>query len=650
MAVPSSYSAVKKNLDNILADPSVSLDVPAIEKLKLEITENTDRTVPVSLITQISQILPVLREDPTPLTTLGIKSTAFLTFSEIQSIDPPVNLVAGIKAPSPPINLLALSLLGKASRSPGDAAIVAGNSDLVASLVEVWLSTSSTEVAQAAFDVLWSLLEVDHTGSPKTENGSNGTQEPAKGQGLMWRRLFTDKDIYGLLYSTCSLLDAGRPGQLSKREKTVAQGRLMDFVVKAGALRWDTITSSQVPEIESKYRSSNLLHFVACRMVDTGDVLMHMTQLNFFRELIRIDAPGLEIPNRSYSASPFSSRALDFLMEQNIHQMIMGYYLDASTLDSVDAMFLSNPIMAYVSQYAQLYPNHLLQSPREVLERILTRIHRALSIPSAQWAHGTVPTGDLTVLSSLPRVLLVDASRRALSPLQAVPSNPANKDCLNTLARIFHGPQKSENDPSLNVVTGAPTDSHKEAVAARILYFTYLNEHANFWQHIVTTADIVAMQDVALAAIGVIKAVITANWRTLSPEEPQTISADATFKLPSEDELNRLSSATSGVLPTSGSWAVLAPPALTTVLPYLFKPPQSYANFVAGGAGDTESAVWRIATAKYDALVALYNALKGSTVQVEGFADIVRTLEQRVRDGPKGPATEVGSRVDAVQL
>ncbi|KAL1968938.1 hypothetical protein VTN77DRAFT_772 [Rasamsonia byssochlamydoides] len=650
MAVPSPYSAVKKNLDKIIADPSTPLDVPAIDKLKLEITENTDRTVAASLITQISQILPILREDPTPLTTLGIKSTAFLTFSDIQAIDPPVNLVAGIKAPSPPINLLALSLLGKASGSPGDAAVVAGNSDLVVSLVELWLSTSTTEVAQAAFDVLWSLLEVDHTGSLKTESDGNGTQETARGQGLMWRRIFTDKDVYGYLFSTCSLVDAGVPGQLSKREKTVAQGRLMDFVVKAGALRWDAITSSHIPEIESKYQSSNLLHFVACRMVDTGDVLMHMTQLNFFRELLQIDAPGLGIPNRSHSSSPFSSRALDFLMEQNLHQMILDYYLDASKLDSVDAMFLSNPIMAYVSQYAQLYPNHLLQSPRELLERLLTRIYRALSIPSVQWAHGTVPTGDLTVLSSLPRVLLVDASRRALSPLQAVPSNPANKDCLNALARIFHGPPKSENSSSLNVVSGAPTDAQKEAVAARILYFIYLNDHANFWQHIVTAADIVAMQDVALSAIALIKAVITANWKTLSTEEAQNVPADAPFKLPSEDELNRLSSSTSGVLPTSGSWAVLAPPALTTVLPYLFKPPQSYANFVGGGAGDTESAIWRIASAKYDVLVALRDALRGAAVQVEGFADIVRTLEQRVREGPFPPAAQAGSRVDVLGM
>jgi hypothetical protein len=645
MAIPPSYTAVKQNLDDIIADPSTPLDVPTIEKLKFEITEDTDRTVPATLLTQISQILPIVREDPSPLTTLGTKSTEFLTFSDIQSIDPSIDFVAGIKAPSPPVNLLALSLLGKASRSPGDAAIVAGNSDLVASLVDLWLSTSTTEVAQAAFDVLWSLLEVDHAGSLKTESDGTGT-EPVGGQGLMWRRVFTDKNVYGLLYATCSLFEAGRHGQLSKREKTVAQGRLMDFVAKAGPLRWDAITNSHIPEIESKYQSNNLLHFVSCRMVDTGDVLMHMTQLNFFRELLQIEAPGLQVSSQPHSASPFSSRALDFLIGQDLHEMILGYYLDTSKLDSVDATFLSSPIMAYVSQYAQLYPNHLLQSPRDLLDRILARIHRSLAIPSAQWAHGTVPTGDLTVLASLPRVMLVEASRRSLNPLQAVPSNPANKDCLNTLAQIFHGPPKTEN----TVLSDAPTDSKKEAVAARILYFTYLNNHASFWQNIVTTADIVAMPDVALSAIALIRAVITANWKVLTAEEARDIPGGPPFKLPAEDELNRVAFSTSGVLPTSGSWAVLAPPALTTVLPYLFKPPQSYANFVGGGARDPESAVWRIATAKYDVLVALHDALKESSAQAEDFADIVRTLGQRVREGPWGPATQVGSRVDAIEM
>ncbi|OKL57561.1 hypothetical protein UA08_07113 [Talaromyces atroroseus] len=571
MATPSSYVAVKSNLDAIFSDPSTALDIPAIEKLKLEFTENTSPSVAGAILTQISQLLPVLQYDPTPLTTLGIRATAFLKFSDLQVVDPPVNIIAGIRTPSPPINLLALSLLSKANRAPSDAAIIAGDPDLVATLLELWLSTPTTEVSQAALDVLWSLLEVDHVDN-ETVVGS--PQSVAVGQGLLWRRIFTDKSVYGLLFSICSLTDTETTPQLSKREKTVAQGRLLDFVVKAGTLRWDYISASQIPDVESKYRSRGLLDFA---------------------------------------------------------------------LDAVDVAFLATPIMAYVAQYARLYPNHLLKNPRDLLDKILSRIHKSLEIPSAQWAHGQIPLGDLTVLGSLPRVLLVEASRKSLNPLQAVPSNPPNRDCYNTLARIFHGSPSPSDTPI--TVSDAPTDAYKESVAARILYLTYLNTHASLWQNVVTAADIVAMPDVALAAIALIRAVVTANWKTLSTEDAQKVSA-----LPSEDELNRQAAAGPGMLPTSGSWAVLTPPALTTVLPYLFKPPLSYSNFVAGGAGDPESAVWKLATAKYDVLVDLHRILKLSSAQVEGFEDIVKTLEQRIRDGPQGPATQVGSRVEALEL
>ncbi|KAN0075604.1 DNA-directed RNA polymerase III subunit Rpc31 domain containing protein [Elaphomyces granulatus] len=638
MAVPSSYDTVNNHLDNVLNHLSVPLDIPALEKLALEITENTDHAVPATLITKISQVLPVLQEDPTPLTTLGIRATSFLTFSELRSIQPPLDFVAGLKAPSPPINLLALSLLRKAGKSSGDAAIVAGNSELVRSLIEVWLSTSATEVAKAALDVLWSLLEVDHVESKKDtqEDGSGGV---VAGQGLMWRRVFTDKDVYGLLFSICSVVTAGKPDHLSKREKTVAQGRLVDFVVKAGSLRWDAIAASHLPEIEFTYRCSSLLHFAACQMIDTKDVLMHMTLLNFLRELLQIDAPGLKSGSHPGSSSPFSSPALDFLVSHDLHKRILGYYLDPSKLDSVDTRYLSSPIMAYVAQYAQLYPNHLLQCSPELLDSLLSLILRSLKISSAQWAHGPVPTGDLTILSCLPRVMLVEAGKHSLNPLQLLPTNPANKDVMDTLSRIFHGPESSQEPPSMDLKAAneALTDTYTEAAAARILYFTYLNEHEDFWHNIVTSADILAIQDVALSAIALARAVATANWQTLSSEGIGNGPNRSRFHLPSEDELGRLSPARQGVLPESGAWALLVPPALSTVLPYLFQPPKTFANFVGGGSGDTESAVWRIVTAKYDLLVALYDRLNETSVGKEGFAEgILRPLEQRVRNRNAG--------------
>lgn len=648
MVVPSTFPVVKSHLNEIQRDPSIPLDTTLLDRLKLQLTEDVDPTVPATLLAQIPQLLLVLQEDPTPLTTLGTRATAYLSFADLQSIDPPVNFIAGFKAPSPPINLLALSLLSKAGCHPSDAAIVAGDSDLVASLLELWLSTPATGVAQAALDTIWALLEIDLAST--LENESSGNR--AGGQGLVWRRIFTDRDVYGRLFSLCSLADDG-PGTLPKREKTLAQGRLMGLLVKAGKLRWDIISTSQLPEIEAKYKSDSLLHFAACQMVDKSDVLMHMTLLNFFHDLLQIEAPGLVARSYVYSASTFSSPALDFLVARKLHPLVIEYYLDESKLDPVDANLLSGPIMAYVAQYAELYPNHLLQNPQCLLDGILGQISRSLAISSIQWGHGHIPSGQLNVLSSLPRVLLVEASKQGLNLVLSLPVNPPSKEAFNALARILHGPQKPQGPDftELNSSGQTPTDWHKEAAAARYLYFSYLSQRPNLWKDAVTAADILAMKEVSLASISFMQAIVTANWQPLTGDVVAPVpNLGSRFQLPSEQSLGNLSPATQGLLPTSGSWAALTPPALTTLLPYLFKPPRSYAEFIAGGAGDAENAIWKIATAKYDALVALCDGLKELDDRTQDVEDIVRTLQQRVSDGPLGPSSRGVPNVEAVGL
>ncbi|EKV12883.1 DNA-directed RNA polymerase III, subunit Rpc31 [Penicillium digitatum] len=644
MSVPSTFDAVRSHLAQVQENPSTALDIPLIDKLKLQLVESTDPVVPTTLLSQISVLLPILQEDPTPITTLGIRATAYFTFTDLQSIDPPINLVAGFKAPSPPINLLALSLLAKAAQKCSEAAIVAADSNLVAALVELWLSTSSGEVAQAALDTLWALLEIDVANYLESGEYDHAGDESNTGQGLLWRRVFTDKDVYGLLFGLCSL-QSDAPGCLSKNERTLAQGRLMTLLVKAGKLRWDIISTSQVPEIEAKYQSSSILNFATCHMVQVSDVLMHMTLLNFLHELLEIDGPGLVARSSVQSASTFSSSALDFLVEHKLHSKVLTYYLDESKLDSVDLLYLSGPVMAYVARYAEMYPNHLLQNPSTLLDEIISRINRSLTIPTAQWAHGKIPTGHLAILASLPRVLLVEASKYGANPVLAIPTNPPNGEALDVLAKIFHGPPRIglTNSMSLNTSGSTPTDWDREAAAARILYLLYVNQHPTFWDNVVGAADVLVMKQVALSAITLMRAITTANWKPSASAPANTTSSR--FQLPSEDGLGQLSLATNGLFPSSGAWAILTPPALTTLLPYLFKPPRSYADFVGGGAGDTQSVVWKVATAKHDVLVALHSRLQEIDGQVEGFEDIMRTLQQRVNEGPWGPVQSGGAQV-----
>ncbi|ODH46339.1 hypothetical protein GX48_07572 [Paracoccidioides brasiliensis] len=654
METPPSFDAVRDHLDRIIQEPSTPLNVPILDKLMAELIVSTSESVSSALLTRVSQVLSVLKEDPSPLTSLATKAASYLSFDQIQSIDPPLNLLAGIKAPSPPVNLLTLSLLAKASKSPANAAVVSANPALVVALVELWLTTPETAVAQAAFNVLWSLLEIDHVDNFDSDVLVEGENKARiGGQGLMWRRVFNDRHVYGRLFSICSF-DATEPG-LSRRDKSVAQGRLMDLVIKAGSLDWSAITTSHFPDIESIFQCSSLLSFTASQMIDPDDILLHMTYIQFLRDLLRISAPGLcqRAGVKTHSYPLFSSPSLEYLISSGLHTKIMNYYLDPSTLDSMSAPFLSGPAMGYISQYAILYPNHLLGQPQPFLDKILSRISEAFDIESVKWAHGPIPTGDLDILASLPRIMLVEAGNRWINPLNSLPFKPVNSHVMDTLGRIFKGPPTVE-EPSYGVSTSLdqnPTSPRVEAAASRVLFFRYLNDHPDLWSNIVAAADIVAMQDTALAAIAFIKSVLTANWVVVPSSNGNSVPlTHRRFALPTEDQLSRLGSSVQGKLPPSGLWALLAPPALTEVLPYLFKAPQTYANFVAGGAGDTESAVWKIATAKFDAVVTLQNEVKKAGGGLEEFGDIIRTLNRRVADGPWGPQSQVGSRVDALEL
>ena len=94
----------------------------------------------------------------------------------------------------------------------------------------------------------------------------------------------------------------------------------------------------------------------------------------------------------------------------------------------------------------------------------------------------------------------------------------------------------------------------------------------------------------------------------------------------------------------------MTPPALTVLLSYLFKPPRSYSEFVAGGAADPQNAVWKVATARYEVLVALHRSLRNLEDRDPDLEDIIRTLRKRVDDGPLGPQVQTITQVDTVGM
>lgn len=310
----------------------------------------------------------------------------------------------------------------------------------------------------------------------------------------------------------------------------------------------------------------------------------------------------------------------------------MYLQLPGTPLDPVESMFLYGPAANYIATYASNFPDHFLASemPKQINERLM----RAFSMGPAKWAHGDSPKHDLHVTASVPRTALLPngdgGGPWSSSPLSLLPSRSTNPDVLQTLAAVFHGPEKQivRFPPASPLATEGERDQ-TEAAAARALYFHYIANNPRFWNDIATHADTFALKDLALSAISCLTSVTTANWST----KPDLV-------LP-----------TTIATPDQGQVAILTPPSLEYTLPYLFKPPQTFANLV-GGRGDAESAAYKIASAKFDALRALHSRL---TVQVEqqpgeGYEDILATLSKRLAEGPLSREGEVGGRIGTLDL
>jgi hypothetical protein len=168
---------------------------------------------------------------------------------------------------------------------------------VVENFLRTWLSTPHVEVGEKATKVLGDLLEVDcdRRSSAGIDTKMNGLQLASNippGQGLLWRRIFQDREIYDLLFSLCSFHTIGTgEGQLDTRQKSLAQARLLRVLPRLAVLDFQTITHSQFPEIEERYGvdEQGVLYFAAVDMVNKEeDMLMHITVIDFFAEFLEV--------------------------------------------------------------------------------------------------------------------------------------------------------------------------------------------------------------------------------------------------------------------------------------------------------------------------------------------------------------------------
>ncbi|KAI9777958.1 MAG: hypothetical protein M1839_008493 [Geoglossum umbratile] len=676
---PASLSDLQQHLSDVTENPNTKLDARLFDKVEAQLTEQNLPPLIPTLLPQLTSLLPVL-QSPEPVTSLITTLLRPVPFTSCLTFTTPASLVEALHSPSPPVNILALSLLEKATVSPGDAAIVAGMKEVVSELVILWLCTPDTEVAEKAAGVLGNLLEVDCGTSDAgdidvdMEDSGNSGGKNGRGQGLMWRRIFGDRDIYSLLFSICSLKTAGTgEGQQSKREKTLSQARLLGLLQRLAMLDFGAITHSHHADLEAPYGlqgdREGFLDFAAVHMVDTkDDVLMHMTLIDFFAELLKaVSFPDTSMSSSiaSLSLSPSSSSSLDFLISRGLHDRTSSYYLDptSANLDPLDVTFLSSRAATYLSVYATHYPNHLLTAVRTgsnapVLDSILSRISGALAGRSPRQE---APSYDLHLLTCLPRATLlprippnVSSLPRDLwksSPVSLIPLKQASPEYLNTLATLFHGPSPATGE----VITYPPPSSPEpqrppilasEAAAARALYTLYLAKEPSLYRTLISYADVVALKETAVAALSLLSAIITANWEPLPHSVEESTPNSVT--LPTEDQfISLLPPSAHQPPPPSGISTMLREPALGAVIPYLLAPAQSFSNLV-GGRGDAESAAYKVAVAKFGAAKKLFDGLKQESSSEA--AQLRPLFAERVARGPWASESRAGGHVATMEL
>ncbi|KAJ3576567.1 hypothetical protein NPX13_g3659 [Xylaria arbuscula] len=204
-------------------------------------------------------------------------------------------LVRALQSPAPSANLLAMTILSKAAKTPSEATMLASMKSLVTSLVTTWLSAPAVEVGERGTLVLGDLLMVDSPDLPPkgledTPSGAFPVSLNTPGQGFMWRRIFNDRDIYGLILSLCS--NGPRQDAKDLQQLSLAQGRLLRLLPRLSAYNLSAISRTNFPDLHHQSSNSEsaggLLYFAALDMIDKEDILMHLSLVDFFERLLSI--------------------------------------------------------------------------------------------------------------------------------------------------------------------------------------------------------------------------------------------------------------------------------------------------------------------------------------------------------------------------
>ena len=359
MAQNTTLSRLNTHITSLQANPAtISIDTRLFEEAELVLPEYINKQETFALVQQLSALLQDIQQNPTPAVNLLIRLLNPFAFSDVLAFDPPVNFATGLDvgfdAPEGvmlPFNRLMLALLEKATVSSSDAATVAAKPEVVQALVKLWLCSADTGVSTSASKLLIDLLRVDHEVFEHPDQ-----QVPSGGQGLMWKRVFGDRNVYGTFFEACSFKT--QVLKLSKNQRTLAQARLLEWLPTVARMDWGAVSRSHHADVEAASGLADgegLLDFAAMHMVDfADDVLMYRCLIDFYADLLDV-----MLEKETPTTSVEKSTALDYLAEKGLHDRTAKIYLQSQAeMDVMESMFLYGPAANYLATYASLYPRH----------------------------------------------------------------------------------------------------------------------------------------------------------------------------------------------------------------------------------------------------------------------------------------------------
>ncbi|KAJ4286894.1 hypothetical protein N0V88_007838 [Collariella sp. IMI 366227] len=299
-----------RHLNELVQDPNLTLNPKLFDDVELQLTESNIPALIPRFLPRLTAILKQYTHDPAAIVSLTIKLLGPISFPDILHLASPDELVLALDAPVPAPNLLALVIIHKAAARPADITLLSTMTDIVASFIHRWLVSPYVEVGQKSTKVLGDLLDIDcalptttptrPTDAAHSElslrkvpgNGSSGSSSSPT-------RPPTPSSSPSFQATTLHLQQPA--------PTLLAQGRVLRILPRLAAINFCAVSHSTItaptpvhlangngaPNGDGQQHTlspprpgEGLLQYVALRMVEKSDALMHLSLVDFFETLV----------------------------------------------------------------------------------------------------------------------------------------------------------------------------------------------------------------------------------------------------------------------------------------------------------------------------------------------------------------------------